>query len=418
MRLNEIIKEFENCPCGHEHTTGIKAIEIGKGIVKDVGKILKANGFAQRFLLVCDSNTLKAADGIEESLKNEGFEAVFHKYPGSLRTAEMREVEKIQSRLKDVGGVLSVGTGSLNDICRLAAARENKPFAIFATAASMDGFASDSAPITEGSFKITYPAKAPEIIIADTCILAAAPDFLKSAGFGDMAGKYIALIDWQVSAVLSGEYYCGRVAALTRKAADRIAQLAPKIRSKDPDSAKEVFEALLLTGIGMSFTKTSRPASGTEHILSHFWECKKLLNNEISDYHGNKVGVATLLILKEYERLACLEKVSAHKPVVDWEAVYKAYGILSAEVKKYNDPPVTDSVEPLNVEKNWRKICEIVRSVPSYTQIYEMMKTAGCPVDCNEIGVGQQLKEQGLKFHPYMRGRMSLYRLKPFIEPY
>ena len=76
----------------------------------------------------------------------------------------------------------------------------------------MDGFASYNAPLTDANFKITYSAKAPEVIIADTKILAASPAELKSAGFGDMIGKYVGLIDWQVSSLVSGEYYCEKVA--------------------------------------------------------------------------------------------------------------------------------------------------------------------------------------------------------------
>ncbi len=64
----------------------------------------------------------------------------------------------------------------------------------------MDGFASYSSPIVKNGFKSSYPAKSPEVIIGDTKILAAAPPELKSAGFGDMVAKYVALIDWQTAA--------------------------------------------------------------------------------------------------------------------------------------------------------------------------------------------------------------------------
>ena len=96
-----------------------------------------------------------------------------------------------------------VGTGSVNDPCRLAAARENKMLCIFGTAPSMDGFASYSSPIVDGYFKASYPAKSPEVIIGDTRILAKSPVYLKAAGFGDMIAKYVGLIDWQISALVS-----------------------------------------------------------------------------------------------------------------------------------------------------------------------------------------------------------------------
>ena len=316
--LVKLKKEFENCPCGVKHELSIKEIAIGSGITPKTGEILSRNGFTDKLLFIADKNTLKAADGIKGALKDF---TVVEKIYENLREATVSEVENVKKLLKGCDCVISVGTGSLNDIARKAAADLDKPLAIFATAPSMDGFASYNAPLTDGNFKITYAAKSPEVIIADTKILAAAPAYLKSAGFGDMVGKYVALIDWQVSHLITGEHYCEKVAALTRKATDKITALADRITAQDEESAAAVFESLLLTGIGMSFTKTSRPASGTEHILSHFWECKKLLKGELSDFHGRKVGVATLLILEEYKKLLQKESVKAKREVNDWQDI-------------------------------------------------------------------------------------------------
>jgi glycerol-1-phosphate dehydrogenase [NAD(P)+] len=281
----------------------------------------------------------------------------------------------------------------------------------------MDGFASYNAPLTDGNFKITYAAKSPEVIIADTKILAAAPSELKSAGFGDMVGKYVGLIDWQVSALITGEYYCEKVANLTRSATDRIMALADRVTATDEESAAAVFEALLLTGIGMGFTKTSRPASGTEHILSHFWECKKLLDGKLSDFHGKKVGVATLMVMEEYQKLIEKESVKAHAEVIDWEDVYAHYGALKEEVVKLNTPDtITDGIDPRKIEENWGKIREIVLSMPTLEEIKSAMDKAGAVTTASEIAVSDELRDEGFKYHPYMRRRLSLLRLSKMIE--
>ncbi len=412
--INALRKEFENCPCGVKHELTIKDIAVGSGITKDAGEILLRNGFKKKLLLVADKNTIKAADGIIPALSQ--FELEIKMYE-NLREATVSEVNVIRGLLKNNDGVISVGSGSLNDICRMASAEEGKPLCIFGTAASMDGFASYNAPLTDGNFKITYAAKSPEVIIADTKILANAPTELKSAGFGDMVGKYVGLIDWQVSALITGEYYCEKVANLTRQATDRIMALADRITLSDEESAEAVLEALLLTGIGMSFVKNSRPASGTEHILSHFWECKKLLEGKISDFHGKKVGVATLLIMKKYSELYKLTSVKCKKEVTDWEDVYAHYGALKDEVIKLNTPDtITDGINPKDIEEKWDEIRKIVASVPDYEQILSAMKRAGCATTCEEIGVSKELEEEGLKYHPYMRRRLSLRRLSNMIE--
>ncbi len=414
LDLVKMREGFSNCECGRKHELTIKDIVVESGAVKRVGEILLRNGFKKKLLLVADNNTLRAADGIIDSLKD--FELEYKIYE-NLREATVREVQKIKDLLEDVDGVISVGTGSLNDICRKAAAEVDKPLCIFATAASMDGFASYNAPLTDGNFKVTYEAKSPEVIIADTKILAAAPKELKSAGFGDMVGKYVGLIDWQVSALITGEYYCEKVANLTRLATDKIMALADRVTADDEESAAAVFEALLLTGIGMGFTKTSRPASGTEHITSHFWECKKLLEGKISDFHGKKVGVATLAILKIYGELYKKEKIAAHKEVIDWEDVLFHYGELKDEVIKLNTPDtITDGIEPKTIEEKWQKIREIVAAVPTYEQVLDAMKKAECALTYEDIAVSRKLYEEGLKYHPYMRRRLSLLRLSKMFD--
>ena len=299
----DIIKSFNcECSCGVKHTTSIKDIQIGSGLVNKVGEILKNNSFPNEILLVADKNTLKASEGIIESLG--GFNVSFKIYD-ELRVATMNEVEEIELLIKDRDiGVLSVGTGSINDPCRLASARQDKMLCIFGTAPSMDGFASYSSPIVCDGFKSSYPAKSPEVIIADTKILVSAPNELKSAGFGDMVSKYIGLIDWQVSHLLTSEIYCEKVAKLTKDAVDELMEMADKVTENDEYTAGKIFESLLKTGIGMSFMQNSRPASGCEHIISHVIECLELEKGKLPNLHGDDVGVCTLEMLKYYGELA------------------------------------------------------------------------------------------------------------------
>lgn len=413
LDFKQIIADFSRCDCGQQHACAIEDIAIGSGLVHEVGEILKRNHFPKKLLLTADRTTLAAAEGILQSLRD--FDVTLHIYD-TIRVAKMEDVEEIERYLETLDGVIAVGTGSVHDPARLACARRKKPLCLFATAPSMDGFASYSAPIVGGNFKITYPAKCPEVIIADTKILAASPAALKSAGFGDMVAKYVALIDWQVSHLLTGESYCARVAALTREATDRIMALCDRVTQEDEESAAAIFEALLMTGIAMSFTKTSRPGSGTEHILSHYWECMELLQGKTPNYHGEDVGVATLLVLKEYERLAALEHVRAEKERNDWDKVYEIYGALAPDVKKLNTPDtITDAIDPRAIEENWQTIRQIVRGVPSYDVCLRAMKAAGCKTTIAEIGKDASFVGTSFFYHPYMRRRLSLLRVSHML---
>ena len=414
LNFRALIDSFRDCGCGMDHRCGIHDIRIGSGLVTQVGEILRENGFPRRLLLIGDRDTLAAAAGLEESLT--GFEVTRHCYD-TLRVATMDDVRLVEDYLDRLDAVVAVGTGSIHDPSRLACARRNKPLCLFATAPSMDGFASYNAPIVDGGFKTTHAAKCPEVIIADTKILAAAPKALKSAGFGDMISKYIALIDWQVSHLVTGEAYCPRVAELTRTAVDRLMTMADRVTLEDEETAAAVLESLLMTGIAMSFTRTSRPGSGTEHILAHYWECIELLEGKIPNFHGEDVGVATLLTLREYEDLAGRETVTAHPEVNDWDAVYRAYGPLAGDVRKLNTPDtITDGIEPRVIEEKWPEIRAIVRSVPDYDACYRAMKAAGCKTTIAEIGKDPAFVAESLLYHPYMRRRLSLRRLARMVD--
>ena len=415
--LMKMINEFKNtqCSCGHTHQTTIEDIQIGSGLVNQVGEILHKNNFPKNILLVCDKNTLSAAKGIEESLSD--FKIQYRIYD-NLRVATMAEVEEIESLIdgQDIA-VLSVGTGSVNDPCRLAAARKDKKLCIFATAPSMDGFASYSSPIVKDGFKLSYPAKSPEVIIGDTKILAAAPAELKSAGFGDMVAKYVALIDWQVSAALINEYYCEKIANLTRSAIDELMNMADMVNSNDEAVAGKIFEALIKTGVAMSFTKNSRPASGCEHIIAHLMECIELRDNKIPNYHGEDVGVCTLEVLKYYNELANHDSIETKKENVDWDDVYKFYGNMADDVRKMNTPDtIADYVSPEHLKREWKNIIKIIHSVPSYNECKAAMVKAKCKISTADIGKDGDFFRICTEYSPYMRRRLTLLRIKNMID--
>ncbi len=417
MDMMSIEKNLHGCNCGREHRTNIRAVEIGSGITAKTGEILSANGFPKNILLVADKNTLRAGSGVLESLNKSGF-TVKQRIYENLRTADMEQVEAIESLCKDTEGILSVGSGSLNDICRLAAFRQNKAFVIYATAPSMDGFASNSAPITKNNFKYSYPAVQPSVIIADTKVLAAAPAELKSAGFGDMIGKYIGLADWRIAHLITGEYYCERIATLSEHAVQKIAALADKVTLDDEESAAAIMESLVLTGLCMGFADSVRPASGAEHVLSHFWEIKKLQQGLLSDYHGKKVGVATVLINKIYRELIRTEDINPVYEKIDWNEIKQVYGEgLADDMIKANSPTITKDITPEHLKACWNEIRGIVDdTLPENDELLRLINAAGAPVTAAEIDVTDELCALGLQYSAFMRYRLTLMRLRPMLN--
>ena len=257
MDIKRIIEELKDCPCGREHKAFTRRVEIGSGLVHKVGEILAEENFPKKLLLVADKTTLAVSEGILESLAAGGFEVKLQIYD-EMKYARIEQEREIEALSADVDGILSVGTGSLNDICRVASFYAKKEFCIFATAPSMDGFASDTAPIITGNFKESKFVEQPGIIIADTKILAASPVELKAAGFGDMVAKYIGIFEWRLANLLIGEYYCENIARMSLDAVGRMVALADKVTADDEETAGAIMEALVLSGLAMKLAGCSR----------------------------------------------------------------------------------------------------------------------------------------------------------------
>ncbi|MBQ7547729.1 MAG: iron-containing alcohol dehydrogenase [Clostridia bacterium] len=418
MQIESLLKPLRNCPCGKSHTVGIRDVQIGRGLLPDTAHILRENHFPTNILVVSGTRSFAAADGIMNILQDGGFSVRLHVFDG-VHTSHQSDVDAIVSLCDGADGLLFIGTGSLGDVCRRACYIADKEFAIFATAPSMDGFASDTAPITIHNFKISLPAREPSVIIADTDILAAAPSVLRSAGFGDIMGKAIGLADWKIGALTTGEYYCENVASLTRDAFRSVCAAADRIPMADPESAGILMQALVVTGMAMKLCGSSRAAAGAEHVVSHCWEIKTLEAGRTTAYHGKKVGVAALMITRMYYDLC--EKADPSRfgaDETDWNRVYAFYGdLFSPDVRKCNSPSVTAGTTPQILREKWDAICDAVHTeMPSPAVLENLLRRAGAATTADEIDISPELCLGGLEFHPYMRHRMLLSRLVPMLH--
>ena len=417
MNLQKILKDLENCPCGRQHTFEMDLVEIGHGVTERAGELLTAAGFAKRLLVVADDNTARVASNLFPALERAGFALKELIYP-NLLYARAEQVAEVEALCADVDGILSVGTGSLNDICRVAALTCRKKFCIFATAPSMDGFAADLAPIIRNNFKKSWKGKQPDAILADTAILAKAPAVLKAAGFGDMVAKYLGIFDWRVSHLLTGEHYCPAIAELTLNSVRRMISLADKVTGDSEEAAGAIMESLVLSGLAMKLADSSRPASGAEHAVSHYWECAKLSRNVWPDFHGKKVGVATLLMNRVYRNVAKrVEKIAPTPCKIERETVYAAFTPQQREeVEQINAFAIPDRVDPALLAEKWQEIRALaLEFLPDDEWLLSVMQKAGAATDPSAVHVDADLLANGVHYHTFMKSRLLLTHLFPMM---
>lgn len=292
-----------SCACGKSHKVDIQAIRVGSGVIQELPGILRDLG-ASHIFLVADNYTFEAAGRqVEQLLDQAGLP--YHKRVFQTETPLVPNEYALGSVLAAMTSqddmLLAVGSGTLNDVTKYVSARTGIPYVIAATAPSMDGYASTVAPTILDGFKTTLPAVYPAAIVADVDILKDAPMPMLTAGFGDIIGKFTSLADWRLSHQLNGEYYCPEVAGVIEAAVETCAANAQALAQREPQAIQAVTEALILSGLAMGMVGVSRPASGAEHQMAHYWEMDALRRGEEHPLHGNAVGVGTVLAASLYE---------------------------------------------------------------------------------------------------------------------
>ena len=295
-----------SCACGKSHKVDIQAIRVGSGVIQELPGILRDLG-ASHIFLVADNYTYEAAGRqVEQLLDQAGL--AYHKRVFQTETPLVPNEYALGSVLAAMTSqddmLLAVGSGTLNDVTKYVSARTGVPYVIAATAPSMDGYASTVAPTILDGFKTTLPAVYPAAIVADVDILKDAPMPMLTAGFGDIIGKFTSLADWRLSHQLNGEYYCPEVAGVIEAAVETCAANAQALAQREPQAVQAVTEALILSGLAMGMVGVSRPASGAEHQMAHYWEMDALRRGEEHPLHGNAVGVGTVLAASLYEMAA------------------------------------------------------------------------------------------------------------------
>src|SRR3954469_4955200 len=121
--------------------------------------------------------------------------------------ADMETVQRVRAATAVADGLIAIGSGTINDLCKYAAHLDHKPYACFGTAPSMNGYTSVNAAIMEGGVKKSLAATAARGVFLDVEILSKAPRRMIAAGFGDSVCRPTAQADWLLAHLLLDQPY-------------------------------------------------------------------------------------------------------------------------------------------------------------------------------------------------------------------
>ncbi len=299
MDINSILKGVA-CECGKTHTCDIEAVYIESGAIRRLTKLCDPY---QDILIVADENTFGAAGKqVVSALKDKAVRKVLF----SGKTVVIPNEDAIAVVERDLGDadlIISIGSGVLQDLCKYISHKHQVPYMVVATAPSMDGYASTGAAMILKGMKETVASGLPRAIIADTKVLKDAPMEMIQAGYGDIIGKYSSLCDWKLAHIVNDETLCPYIYTITYQMIEAVIGTAKGLLTRDEKSVGALMEALVIVGIMMSFAGSSRPASGSEHHLSHFFEIVGIINDEPYFAHGIDVVYSTVITAQVREEL-------------------------------------------------------------------------------------------------------------------
>jgi len=355
-----------SCSCGTEHCFPMEYFSFGKNALS--GIVSAASPYRdKKIFLFADHNTDRiAGQRVRKILEENDFDVQYYVFPKEehdLFPDETSLGRILINMRRETGLFIGIGSGVINDLGKYASFLTGIPHMILATAPSMDGYVSSSSSVTCEGKKLSIPTVLPVAVIGDTDILKNAPLDMIQSGYGDILGKLTALADWKLAEIVAGEYYCETTAEFVSKSVSELLEQTDGIQERNDRTVDSLIRSLVVGGVAMSIVGLSRPASGAEHMLSHYWEMDFHKRGLPIQFHGTKVGIAT--------------------PVI-------------AEVFKKMEDCLPDAVKSL---------------IPSPNTCRNYLLRAGLPLSPEDVGVDRDLFVRSLREAHVVRNRYSVLRL-------
>ena len=404
-----------------------KALEFGEGAMERLPKMLEALFPGKKVVIVADDNTYNAAGrkvcGILDAAGTQMEDSFIFKDPELY--AEWSYLQQLEAYLKERDAVpVAVGSGVINDLTKLASHHLGRRYVIVGTAASMDGYTAYGASITYEGNKQTFDCPAPLGVVFDPAVAAKAPAGMSASGYADLLAKIPAGADWIISDAVGSEAIDDFAFNLVQKNLRKALSDPAAVADGDVEATGMLADGLIMSGFAMQAISSSRPASGTDHQFSHFWDMEGLCYNGRHVSHGFKVGIGTMvstaclefLISKDLTRLdidACVaawptwEAQEAYiRKIFEGKPGHLARGLAESRAKYCGPEEIRCQLNAIVAV--WPELRERIREqIIPFDDVKEMLRLVGAPSRPEEIGVSKARLRDTFKCIPVMRNRYT-----------
>jgi glycerol-1-phosphate dehydrogenase [NAD(P)+] len=309
--------------------------------------------------------------------------------------ADIDTVQRVRAASAVADALIAVGSGTINDLAKYAAYRDGKPYAVFGTAPSMNGYTSVNAAIMEDGVKKSLPAAAARGVFLDLDVLSAAPRRMIAAGFGDSICRATAQADWLLAHLLLDQPY--RVLPFHLLAEDEASLLAAPegLIDGNRESMTRLARMLVMSGFGMTICGGSYPASQGEHLIAHFLEMRG--DPAGAHLHGEQIAVTTLTMARiQSESLRGAEPPRlAPAPLTAAQfAAFNGPGVGAACWQSFaRKMPEGDGLAALNrrLKENWNAMRQALRAVHRNATVLESaLRRCGAPTLPADLGLSDE----------------------------
>ena len=262
-------------------------LKIGHGKIAKVGKYLYDKGMIRIALFMGEG--IEELVGLPLNIGLDGWEIkVAHRE--TVSAVDIEGITQTAFSLPSVNAIVGIGGGKALDFAKYAAHLLKLPFVSIPTAISNDGFSSPSSSLTVGGKRKSVKSGTPFGVVIDLDIIKRSSDIFLYSGIGDTLSKITALRDWQMARDKGLERYVDFAAVLAYNSLD-ILFLMHSFDIHSEGFQRSLASSLTMSGLAMEIAGSSRPASGSEHLISHALDSI----SQKPKMHGIQVGVATYL---------------------------------------------------------------------------------------------------------------------------
>ncbi len=367
-------------------------VEIDTNVVENGAEYIKQMGFESPILVVSDQNTYQVLGArLESVFKAAGLQVISAIFGDEVLKPDACAVKNVRAGLKNAKSCIAVGSGTINDICKYASFLEKKPYAVFASAPSMNGYVSANASIIVEGRRTSVQAHMPVGVFMDLDVLAAAPKRLIRSGIGDMLCRSTAQADWLLSHLILDTAYQVLPFSLLAEEEEVLLEEAESIVAGDIEGIRALSHALIKSGIGMWMARGSYPASQGEHMIAHVMEMA-FPNDSARSYHGEQIAVTTLAMAAIQEKTLRSDAYPLYQPKFD-ELLLKRnlpVAICKESKKLWTEKPVSEAqAKQVNqsLSKKWADVTKKIDLVRIRREsLSAACKAAGLGVTPESIG--------------------------------